>query len=108
MLYMSSIDTHHLPFLAVLVALVCGSCSNDTRALLAPGDAQLSLKAAGPVVANQPAEITVAAAKSDGNPVSDGTEIQLTASNGEFESAKVRTQGGQAVAVFLPRPRPAR
>jgi len=100
MLYRSLIDRTTVPFLAVLVALVCGSCSNDTRALLAPGDAQLSLKAAGPLVANQPAEITVSAAKSDGNPVSDGTEIQLTANAGEFESAKVRTQGGQAVAVF--------
>ena len=100
MLYRSLTDRTTVPFLAVLVALVCGSCSNDTRALLAPGDAQLSLKAASPLVANQPAEITVSAAKSDGNPVSDGTEIQLTANAGEFESAKVRTQGGQAVAVF--------
>jgi hypothetical protein len=99
MLDMSS-RTTVLPLLAVLVALVCGSCSNDTRALLAPGDALLSLKAAGPLVANQPVEITVAAAKSDGNPVSDGTEIQLTANAGEFESTKVRTSGGQAVAVF--------
>ena len=101
MLHMSSKYRTTAPFLAVLVALVCGSCSNDTRALLAPGDAQLSLTAAGPVVANQAVEITVSAAKSDGNPVSDGTEIQLTSSNGEFESAKVRTQGGQAVAVLL-------
>ena len=89
-----------VPFLA-LVALISTSCSNDTRALLAPGDAQLTLAAAGPLVANQAVDITVSAAKSDGNPVSDGTEIQLTSSTGEFENTKVRTQGGQAVVAFL-------
>jgi hypothetical protein len=89
------------PFVALVIALVSASCSSDTRALLAPSDAQLSLAAAGPIVANQAVTITIVAAKNDGNPVSDGTEIQLTASSGGFESAKVRTQGGQAVAVFL-------
>ena len=93
MLYTSSSYRTTVPFFALLVGLVCGSCSSDTRAILAPSDAQLSLTAAGPVVANQAVEITVAAAKSDGNPVSDGTEIQLTASAGEFESAKVRDPG---------------
>ena len=89
-----------IPFLAVLAATLSAGCSDDTRALLAPGDAQLSLKAAGPLVANQAVDITVSAAKNDGTPVSDGTEIQLSANAGDFESSKVRTQGGQAVAVF--------
>jgi hypothetical protein len=88
------------PAYAVAVALICGSCSSDTRAILAPGDAQLSMAAGGPVVANQGVPITVTAMKADGNPVSDGTEIQLTASSGAFESSKLRTQGGQASTTF--------
>src|SRR5688572_7812055 len=88
------------PLLAVLTALVCGSCSHDTRAIFAPSDAQLSLAAGGLLIANQPTEITVAAAKSDGSPLKDGTEIQLTASAGEFEATKVRVQGGQATAIY--------
>jgi hypothetical protein len=42
----------------------------------------------------------VAATKSDGSPVKDDTEIQFTASAGDFESQKVRTQGGLATTIF--------
>jgi hypothetical protein len=87
-------------FVALLVALAGASCSSDTRAILAPSDSQLSLTASGPVIANQAIEITVVASKSDGGPVADGTEIQLSASSGSFEPSKVRTQGGQAVASY--------
>jgi hypothetical protein len=90
------------PSFVVLIALACGSCSSDTRPVLAPSDAQISLAASGPLIANQAVEITVAALKSDGSPVKDGTEIQLTASAGEFESTKVRTHGGQALAIYHP------
>jgi hypothetical protein len=88
------------PFLAVLIALGLWGCSSDTRAILAPTDAQLSLTAAGPLIANQPVDVTIVASKSDGNPVADGTEIQLKASAGTFEPAKVRTQGGQAASTY--------
>ena len=43
----------------VLIALACGSCSSDTRAILAPSDSQLSLAAGGTAIANQPLAITV-------------------------------------------------
>jgi hypothetical protein len=99
------IDTFHrqslvVPFFAGFVALVSASCSSDTRAILAPSDSQLSLAAGGPVIANKAVEITVSASKSDGGPVADGTEIQLSASGGTFEPAKVRTEGGQATATY--------
>lgn len=85
----------------LLIALAGASCSSDTRAILAPSDSQLSLAASGPLIANQTVDITVSANKSDGGPVADGTEIQLSASAGAFEPSKVRTQGGQAVAAYL-------
>ena len=88
------------PIFAVLIALAIAACSSDTRAVLAPSDAQLTLSANGPIISSQQVEMTVAAMKSDGSPVDDGTEIQLTASNGELQPSKVRTQGGQATTVY--------
>lgn len=88
------------PFYALVVALVCGSCSDDRRAILAPGDASLALSTSGLIIANQAVDLTVSATKSDGSPVADGTEIQLTASVGEIEATKVRTQGGQATTTY--------
>jgi hypothetical protein len=87
-------------FVTLMTALAGASCSSDTRAILAPSDSQLSLAASGPLIANQPVDITVVAAKSDGAAVKDGTEVQLTASGGTFEPSKVRIQGGQAVATY--------
>jgi hypothetical protein len=93
------------PLAAVLIACAIAACSSDTRAILAPTDASLSIVPGAPlVVVNQAVEVTVVATKSDGTPVADGTEILFTASGGEFETPKVRTHGGQATTNFFAGP----
>lgn len=88
--------------LAVSTALGVAACSSDIRTILAPTNALLSLEPGAQfVVVNQSVEITVRATKSDGSPVLDGTEIELSASAGEFETPRVRTRGGTATTMYV-------
>jgi hypothetical protein len=88
------------PALVVLSTLVAG-CSSDKHALLAPSDALISMSPVAPLVTvNGSVEVTIEASKSDGGAVPDGTEIFLSASRGEFDTPKVRIQGGKATALY--------
>jgi hypothetical protein len=87
--------------LAVSSAVVLAACSSDTRAILAPSNALLAIEPGAQfVVINESVEVMIRATKSDGSPVLDGTEIDLSASSGQFESSSVRTTGGTATAVY--------
>ena len=87
--------------LAVSAVFGVAACSSGRHALLAPTNALLSLEPGAQfAIINQPVEITVRATTADGSPVKDGTEIALSASAGEFETPRVRTQGGTATTVY--------
>ena len=89
------------PALVVLSTLAVAGCSSDKHALLAPSDALITMTPSAPLVTiNGNVAVTIQAAKSDGSPVVDGTEVFLSASRGQFDTPKVRIQSGKATASY--------
>ncbi|HSC27570.1 MAG TPA: hypothetical protein VLD67_09860 [Vicinamibacterales bacterium] len=96
----------HRAFPADLAALAgllvaASACEIGPKNILAPTNATLTLSSPVEFIPiNQGTTLRVTLLKQDGTPVQDGTEVVLTATLGQFDQRKVRTEGGAASAKY--------
>ncbi len=87
------------PFIVLTTLL--SACEASKGSILAPTDSVITLSASNPLVpVNGSTEIAISVKEADGAPVKDGTEVLITASTGQVDRQKVRTQGGTAQVMF--------
>ncbi len=87
--------------LIVLPVVTIAGCDVDKRSILAPDNSTLIVNAATSFLPiGQATTLTVSLRQSNGQPVTDGTEVVLTAVLGELEQRKVRTLNGAAGVTY--------
>jgi hypothetical protein len=86
--------------LAVVAAIVISTCDKATP--VAPGDSGLDISANPTrIEIDSASTITVIARKADGNPVNEGTEINLATTLGQVEAVIVTNDRGVATGTLI-------